>query len=278
MLRTLFDTFFHRWLRIPYTLNVRVFQNPKKPKATYVFIHGIGNTLHSWDEVVYGMPHDVRLIGVDLLGFGQSPKPVWAIYDAKTQARSVALTLLAIPFMQQPIIVGHSLGALVAVEVARCYPLLPKRLVLCSPPFYNPEAQKPEWRAPEGWLRAFYRAVKKHPEQLEQLSPLAVKFGLANKALNVTKDNVTAYMAALESSIINQTALKDIHRLILPITIFYGTFDPVVVAKHIVLLGKEQPNITVQRLMAGHEVIGLYAKTVTQYLREEKMTSSSRGA
>ncbi|HWT40088.1 MAG TPA: alpha/beta hydrolase [Dongiaceae bacterium] len=275
MVRVFFDTVLHRWLRIPYTLNVRVFQNPKKPKATYVFIHGIGNTLHSWDEVVHNLPHDVRLIGIDLLGFGQSPKPSWAVYNAKTQARSVAVTLLRIPFIQQPVLVGHSLGALVAVEVAKRYPLFVKRLVLCSPPFYNPEVQKPEWKAPERWLRAFYRTVKKHPERLEQLSPLAVKAGLANKALNVTKDNVAAYMAALESSIINQTALQDIYQLTLPIMIFYGTFDPVVVARHIVSLANERPNIAVKRLAVGHEVTGSYAKVVAQYLRADEVLSLS---
>ena len=42
-IRNSVSTFFHRYLRIPYTLHTEVFQNPKKPAATYVFIHGIGN-------------------------------------------------------------------------------------------------------------------------------------------------------------------------------------------------------------------------------------------
>ncbi len=258
----------HRYLRIPYTLHSYEFQSPKKPRATYIFIHGIGNTLHSWDDVVALMPTDVRIIGLDLLGFGESPKPAWAVYNAKTQARSVALTLLSLGLVQQPVIVGHSLGALIAVEIAKRYPLIPKRLVLCSPPFYKPESPEKGLLSlsADDALRSLYRVARRHPERLERMSPLAVKLGLANKALSITGDNVASYVAALEASIINQTSLEDARRLKLPIKVFIGVFDPVVIRKHLVVLAKENPNITLTTINAGHEVIGGYGKRLAAYL------------
>ncbi len=259
--------FFHKYLRIPYTLHVHEFQSPKKPKATYVFIHGIGNTLHSWDEVVAMLPKDVRLIGIDLLGFGKSPRPAWAVYSAKTQARSVGVTLFKLGLVQQPIIVGHSLGALVAVEVARRYPLVAKRLVLCSPPFYAPEANKKGIKPPDDVLRELYRIAKKFPDQLEKMSPLAVKLGLANKTLTITKDTVVPYMAALEASIINQTSLADAARLRTPMDIFYGTLDPVVIKRHIVTLAAEHKAVTAHKLNVGHEVLGGYAHSLSDFLK-----------
>lgn len=258
--------FFHKYLKIPYPLNTHVFQSPKKPKATYIFIHGIGNTLHSWDEVVKNMPNDVRIIGIDLLGFGESPRPGWVVYDAKTQARSVGMTLLALRLTSKPILVGHSLGALVAVEVAKRYPLLARRLILCSPPFYMPESDKKGIKPADDVLRMLYRTAKKHPERLERLSPLAAKLGLANKAFNVTKDNIPSYFAALESSIINQTSLLDITKVQLPIDIFYGIFDPVVIKKHIVKLSKEYENISATRLSVGHEVVGGYVQALSEHI------------
>ncbi len=263
--RNYLSTFIHRHLRIPYTLHTHEFQSPKKPKATLVLIHGIGNTLHSWDDVVTGLPKDVRVIGVDLLGFGTSPRPAWAVYDAKTQARSVGVTLLKLGLVQRPIVVGHSLGALVAVEIAKRYPLLPSRLVLCSPPFYKPKADK--GITADDMLRELYKVAKKHPDQLWHLSPLAVRLGLANKALNITQDNVVSYMAALESSIINQTSLRDVARVRLPVDIFYGMFDPVVVKKHITQLAKARQNVTAVRLPVGHEVVGAYGKSLTAHLK-----------
>lgn len=268
-LRISVSTWLHRFFRVPYTLHYEVFQNPKKPKATYVFIHGIGNNLHAWDEVVRTMPPDVRLVGIDLLGFGASPKPTWAQYSAKTQARSVIVTLLRMGFVQTPILVGHSLGALVSVEVAKRYPLLVKELVLCSPPFYKPEVIGGKGLKPtEDILRTLYRFAKKHPSELQKYSPMAVRLGLANRVLDINDDTVGSYIAALETSIINQTSLQDIARLKLPITIFYGAFDAVVIGRHIVALGKAHSNIIVKRLLAGHEVTGNYARDLVKKLTE----------
>jgi pimeloyl-ACP methyl ester carboxylesterase len=256
----------HRYVRVPYTLHTHEFQSPKKPKATYVFIHGIGNTLYSWEAVVNMMPRDVRIIGIDLLGFGDSPKPSWAMYNAKTQARSLGLTLLGLRLVHQPILVGHSLGALVAVELAKRYPLVPSRLVLCSPPFYNPSVTKGKIPAYDDMLRSIYSVARKHPERLEKFSPMAVKLGLANKTLSITQDNMGSYLAALESSIINQTALDDVKQLKQPIDIFYGVFDAVVIKKHITNLAKMHENVTTHRLNAGHEVVGGYVKALAGYL------------
>lgn len=267
-LRASISHFVHRYLKVPYTLHVKEFQSPKRPRATFVFIHGIGNTLHSWDEVVALMPKDVRLIGVDLLGFGKSPKPDWAVYDAKTQARSVGITLLGLRMAHQPILVGHSLGALVAVEVAKRYSLVPRRLVLCSPPFYKPQSGQGRLASGDDMLRELYRIARKHPDQLEALSPTAVKLGLANKSLNITKDNVNSYLGALEASIINQTSLQDVAKLKMPIDIVYGALDPVVIKKHITTLAKEHDTITATRLMAGHEVVGGYVKSLVKLLGE----------
>ncbi len=257
---------FHRYLRVPYTLNVKVYQNPKHPRATFVFIHGIGNSLHAWNEIVDTLPDDVRLIGIDLLGFGDSPKPRHAVYNAKTQARSVGVTLLSLRLAQRPILIGHSLGALVAVDIASRYPLVIKRLVLCSPPFYRPRVPAATLPTKEEMLRSLYKAALKHPDQLQKLSPIAVRLGLANKALTINEDTTASYIAALESSIINQTSLSEIKRLSLPITIMYGALDPVVVSATIAQLGKSQKNITVKRIVAGHEVVGRYAKELTKLL------------
>lgn len=259
------STLVHRYLRIPYALHTFEFRSPKKPRATYVFIHGIGNSLHSWDEVVAKMPRDVRIIGVDLLGFGRSPKPSWAVYDAKRQAQSVGVTLIKLRLTQQPIIVGHSLGALVAVEIAKRYPFLPNRLVLCSPPFYEPKSNASGLSA-DGMLRTLYHTAMKHPGQLIHLSPLLVKMGIANKSLDINDANITSYINTLEAAIISQTSLDDVTKLKLPITIFYGRFDPVVVSKHIIGLDKQCDTITAIRVPYAHEIIGGYVDELSTYL------------
>lgn len=260
------STLVHKYLRIPYVLHAHEFQSPKKPKATFVFIHGIGGTHESWQPVVSRLPDDVQLIGIDLLGFGQSPKPAWAEYNAKTQARSVVATLLKLRLRRKVILVGHSLGALVSVEVVKRYGFAAKRLVLCSPPFYQPEALARKLPSNDDMLRRIYRVATKHPERLAKFSAMAVRLGLANKTISVTESTVGSYIAALESSIINQTALEDAAKLSQPMTIFYGALDPVVISKHITALAKLKDTVVAKRLLAGHEVTGAYAVAVAKHL------------
>ncbi len=211
------------------------------------------------------MPSDVRIIGVDLLGFGDSPKPRRELYNAKVQARSVMYTLLKAPFVGRPVLVGHSLGALVSIEMARRYPMMFRELVLCSPPLYKPEDRSTTRRlSREVSLRRLYRVIRKYPGELEKLSPIAVRMGVVNKSLSINSETLGAYVSSLESSIINQTALADITRLKIPITIYYGTLDPLVVPANINQLAVDNKNIKIKKLKTGHEVVGGYAKKVAE--------------
>ena len=265
----MFETITHKWLKIPYSLNVRYNQRPKKPQATVVFLHGIGNSGEAWKPVVKKLPSDIRVITIDLLGFGDSPKPKWAIYSAKTQANSVLATFFKLRVRGPVVVVGHSLGALVAVEMAKKYPLLVKSLILCSPPFYN--LDKVERRLiprSDTILRDMYNAILKYPDQFVKLSALAVKYKLASKTLDVNKDNVDMYMAALEATIVNQTSLRDAKRLKLPIHIIRGTLDPVVIGRNVKELARDNHNVTLKNVVASHEVYGLFVPAVVKAIRE----------
>lgn len=219
-------------------------------------IHGIGNTGHAWDEVIKKLPDDVRVITIDLLGFGNSPRPHWIEYSAHQQAKSVVHTYLSLGIPEQVILVGHSLGSLIAVEIATRYPLLVRSLVLVSPPFYRPE--DPETKAllphPDVVLRDIYRTVQKKPEDFVRVAAIAMKYKLVNNVFNVTSDNVTSYMATLETAIVNQTSINDIEKLTMPIALVHGRLDPVVVAENLRYLARAMPNTTLTHVLSGHEI------------------------
>ncbi|HET6747240.1 MAG TPA: alpha/beta fold hydrolase [Candidatus Saccharimonadales bacterium] len=264
----MFDVFTHRWLRIPYTLHAHVDQKPKKPIATVLLIHGIGNSGAAWDSVVAKLPDSIHVISIDLLGFGNSPRPAWAIYNAKTQARSVLTTLLKLKARHPIIIVGHSLGALVAVEFAKRYPLLVRSLILVSPPFYqsvtNSSKQLPN---ADRMRREIYRLIKKRPDQLIQIANLALKLGLLNKTFNLTKDNASIYLNALEASILNQTSLHDAEHLKLPIRILYGMLDPVIASRNLAYLAQKNKYVRTTAVLASHEVLGTFASKVADAIK-----------
>ncbi len=251
------DTVIHRWLKVPYALHAEAFASERKPAATVLFIHGIGNKGRAWDEVIAKLPKNIKVVTVDLLGFGQSPNPSWAIYNARTQARSVLTTFLKLRLRGPIIIVGHSLGALVAVDVARRYPLIVRSLILCSPPFYQlHEDEKKLLPRVDKVLTDIYKTVKKYPEKFLQFAAIAMRYKLINDDFSVTDKNIDSYIATLEATIINQTSFEDVSKLKLPIEILHGTLDPVVVARNLKELARDNANIKLKSVLSGHEIKG----------------------
>lgn len=251
------DTVIHRWLKVPYALHADVFTSEQKSVATVLFIHGIGNKGSAWDEVIEKLPKNIKVVTVDLLGFGQSPNPSWAVYNARTQARSVLTTIFKLRLRSPIIIVGHSLGALVAVDIARRYPLIVRSLILCSPPFYQlHDDEKRLLPRADKVLTDIYRTVKKYPEKFLQVAAVAMRYKLINNDFSVTDKNIDSYMATLETTIINQTSFEDAMKLKLPINILHGTLDPVVVARNLKDLARDHDNIKLQLVLSGHEIKG----------------------
>jgi pimeloyl-ACP methyl ester carboxylesterase len=266
----MFDIFLHKWLRIPYALNVRTHRKVANPRATLVFIHGLGTTGAAWNSVIKALPKDITIISIDLLGFGKSPRPAWATYNAKTQARSVIATLLKLRLTASVVLVGHSMGSLVAVEIAKRYPLLVRSLILCSPPFYKMETEaKSLFPNGDKILLDLFKYSKDHPESFVKIAELALRYGLVNAEFAVTSETVGVYMAALEASIINQTSLADAKRLKVPMKLIMGQLDPVVIKrnlKELVQDGKNRELTTV--LAAGHEVRGRLVPAVVQAIND----------
>lgn len=253
----MFDTIIHRLLKRPYRLHICHDIRPKKYRATVVLLHGIGNTGGLWADIVRQLPADVRVITVDLLGFGASPKPRWAVYNAHTQARSVTATLKRLRIRKPLVLVGYSLGGLVAVELVTKFGLTPKHLILLSPPFYKPsEARRRLVPSEEKVLRDIYRAIRRRPDQFYRVSQLAARYSLVNKEYIVGEDGLEAYMDSLEASIINQTSYGDALNIKQPTTIVYGKLDPVVVHRNLKDLAAKNPHITLKSIVAGHVIIG----------------------
>lgn len=263
------DKLLHKWLGIPYMLHVYADKRAKQPRATVLLLHGIGNSGAAWRDVVTNLPDDIRVISIDLLGFGKSKKPAWAVYSAKTQARSVIATFLKLRINSPVIIVGHSLGALVAVEIAKRYPLLVRSLILCSPPFYRVnEEQRRALPSYDSLLKDFYALTTRYPKEFVAISQLALKLGMVNSSYDVTAETTPIYMNALTASIVNQTALSDALKLRTKTRILYGRFDPVVVFANLRWLAKHNPNISIKAVFAGHEMFGPYITAIQKEIIE----------
>ncbi len=266
----MFDRIFHRWLRVPYTLHVHYFARPKKPRATVLLLHGLGTSWKTWEHVAEKLPPDYRVVAVDLLGFGDSPKPDWKDYDVQSQAKSIARTLALQKITSPMIVVGHSMGALIGIElVKQRHPISVTSLILCSPPIYRPHIDKKI--QPERLLRRLYQFAHEHPRGSKKLLQLADRYKLwPDRGFKADSLSAESFLNALSAAIINQNTIDDIAKLKLPITIISGKLDPLIIEANLKALAKSQPNIQhTSMLSQGHEITNFYAKRIAKILTEQ---------
>lgn len=259
------DRFVHKWLKVPYRLHIHEYHRPKNPRATVLMIHGIGNSWKTWQNIAPQLPPDVRVMAIDLLGFGSSPKPDWITYNAKVQADSIITTLLRKGLFGPVVIVGHSLGSLVAVELARRYPFTVKSLVLCSPPFYRPMS-KERFFHPERRLRQLYGILERNPMSSSKILQFADKYKLwPDPGFSIDEAGALTFLATLNAAIVNQTSFEDALKLHLPTHIISGKLDPLIVERNIRYLAKHNPNIRHTSLpFVAHDINKSYATRITR--------------
>jgi len=262
----MFDEVAHRYLRVPYILNGVDLRTTKKPKATIVLLHGINSSMAMWSTLADKLPKDVRVIGVDLLGYGSSPHTSWPAYEVRIQARSVAATLFLMKIRGPVIVVGHSLGSLVAIDFARRYPLMTRRLILVSPPLYDIDKEPVAGIVynPRKFLRDIHAAMSSHPDTVAKLLGLASQYKLVNRGFDITRVDMSTFLGTLEAAIINQTSMRDLTRLRQQTTIITGKLDPFVSESTIKRLAKTYPYIRHKSVIGGHEIIGLMEPAVVK--------------
>ncbi len=270
MINKLFDFVYHKVLRQPHTLESAYIKR-LRGEPLVVFLHGIGNSGNVWHNLIESLPSNVQYISPDLLGFGYSNKPDYIEYDIKTHAAAVVRTIKRGNFdASKIIIVGHSLGSLVAVEIARLYPQKVNSLILASPPFYKPNNDS---RLPSGddILKSIYKLAQDNPDNFLEAATLAKRSHLVTKDFEVNKNNINAYMSTLNSSIVSQSSLNDAIRLpdSIHIDIIRGAMDPLVLVKNIKALQKKRPSVQVTTIIAGHEINQRYEKAMSLDITEQ---------
>lgn len=98
--------------------------------TTYFLVHGIGASLDFWVTIVPLLAASSRTIAVDIPGFGRSSSPEDG-FTVETAAARI-LTLAEALNVQNGILVGHSLGAFIALRVAALEPTRFQRMILVS--------------------------------------------------------------------------------------------------------------------------------------------------
>jgi len=123
--------------------------------APIVFIHGYSRTLEDWTALADSFPAN-RVIAYDVRGFGKSSKFGDSGHYGAAMAEDV-IALLDHLKIDRAHLVGHSLGALIAANVAARYPQRVATASLIAGPFYPDSVTFS--RATSRWVRDMERGA-----------------------------------------------------------------------------------------------------------------------
>ncbi|HVU50397.1 MAG TPA: alpha/beta hydrolase [Polyangia bacterium] len=106
---------------------------PRSDAAPALLVHGAGASSAIWMMVMARLARAARAVAIDLPGHGPSPLPEAGVAALGLEAYRDAVGLLAGTLCLGPsLLVGHSMGALVALEAALAWPDKVRGLVLCA--------------------------------------------------------------------------------------------------------------------------------------------------
>ena len=143
----------------PGTARVMVQQQPvfvqdsgPRDAPVMLLLHGFGSSLQTWDGWAPALDPNLRVLRIDIPGFGLSGPAVNQDYsDAADVARVIAL--LDQLGVQQVIIAGHSMGGRIAWNLAAAHPERVSQLVLLAPDgFPDPNAKSDKTYDVSPWL------------------------------------------------------------------------------------------------------------------------------
>ena len=115
-------------------VRVRVLESGPAQGAAVLLVHGWGACVYSWDAIIPALAAaGLRVVAFDLPGFGLSDKPVGSTHYTTEALAQFVMGLMTALGIGRASLAGHSMGAAVALRVARTNPEIVQRLIVISP-------------------------------------------------------------------------------------------------------------------------------------------------
>lgn len=114
------------------------------PYENVIFLHGFMCSSSFWTQTAFpcfseNVNHNYRLIAIDLLGFGKSPKPRDCLYTLKDHVEMIEKSVVQPLQLGSFHLVAHSMGSVIALALAAKYPNCVKSITLVAPPYSSYE-------------------------------------------------------------------------------------------------------------------------------------------
>jgi len=261
-MQPVFDRLWHKVLRQPYQA---VCTEDIGSGPPVVLLHGLGSTSKVWEHLTTLLASNHRVLTFDLLGFGDSPKPDWLDYTVDDHAQAIWSAVKKRNVAGPIVFVGHSMGCLVAVHIARLHPGYVKRLVLYEMPLYTEASSLKRYTMLRKLYFAAYNRVLKHPNYSPSNARMIQKLAARLAGFEISKQTWTPFVKSLKNTIMTQTTADDMKRLTIPMDVIYGSRDRVVLrAKAKEIFGVEATHITTHIVESRHNISPTASAFITE--------------
>lgn len=229
-----------------------------QPNLTVVFLHGIAATSEGWrrsiGQIVKGGELDnVRLVALDLLGFGRSLHANWLDYDYLEYDLALERTLKKLKVKTPLVLVGHSMGALITADFVANFKhkFDLARVILVSPPVLMAEEMA---RFPDKIYTKSYSSLHRlagEEPAVDVIARLIQRFSSFRSNYLKTR----AFDRSMQNIILNPHNFQTFTKLRVPTLIIHGRFDPLVVRSNLIKASKENPTyIKYISVLAHHDI------------------------
>ncbi len=223
-----------------------------------VLLHGMFGDGSQWSTISKILSKNYRVIVVDLLGHGRSPRPKKAIYTDKEHVEALRNTLKSLKATKNATVVGYSMGGAVALAYSSSYPESVIQLYLISTPFYlKPEEMISNKYAGSIMFTKISTGVLGAIQKVMRPDSVGGRFAdIGNKsakfhAMIGANDNVLdadIIRLNIQNLVTEFDFIGHLKKLQDPLTFFAGKKDVFVVQPQLNALRQFQPYMDIQRL------------------------------
>lgn len=244
---------------------------PAKPNGQAIMLlHGKNFNGAYWRETAKRLQQEgYRVIIPDQIGFGKSSKPEHMQYTFQLLARNTKAILDTLN-INKLIVLGHSMGGMLATRFALMYPETVTKLILENPigledwKVYVPYQSVEEWYAAElkqtyteikNYQLKFYYDNKWKPEYDEWVNMIA------GWTTNIDYPRIAWNSALLYDMIFTQPVCYEFDQLKMPVLLIIGQRDRTA-------LGKNKAPVAIQDKLGNYPLLG---KEAAKKIRNSKL-------
>ena len=205
-----------------------------------VLLHGFLANKNYWSKLIPQLG-DQTVIALDLLGFGNAPKPKTSQYTYSSHIEHIQTQLKNLKIKSPFILAGHSMGAVIAARFALQNPNAVKKLIVLNPPLYSSADQAVQVLNDTGTL---YRAILSSRLRF-------IIWPILRKVTPIAKHTRQSRELTLQNVILKSEFIQDLQKISVPTKLIVGTHDRPVYLSNLAKISMPK-NIKLHTINTGH--------------------------